>query len=191
MGPKPVISEHGVNFKDGKHDKYIYINDAIELLKAINHEYVEGKMYKYEALESKLTDKEIEDMITSYKPELEETISREITSYKTYLDKEIEDVSTAHPLLNEDEISAFQNNLKIMYDYRIQRAINKIYYMHIIEIISNLIKEHKIKDISTAFNEKFWHIMHTIQGELSNRKSYVATTIKENENATIELEMRF
>jgi Tfp pilus assembly pilus retraction ATPase PilT len=63
--------------------------------------------------------------------------------------------------------------------------------MHIIEIIANIIKEHKIKDISSPFNEKFWHVMQTIQGQLSNKRNYVETQIKENKNGTIELSMKF
>ena len=31
-GLKPVISEHGISFKDGKEDKYIYLSYAIDIL---------------------------------------------------------------------------------------------------------------------------------------------------------------
>ncbi|ADG93823.1 conserved hypothetical protein [Arcobacter nitrofigilis DSM 7299] len=189
QGPKPIISEHGVSFKDGKEDKYVYIQTAIEILNAIDHEYVQGKVYKYDAKILKPSDEEIEKIIIGYKPELKQTIDEEITSYKQYLKEEIENTSNSHPLLNKDELSALQNNLKIMHEYRIQRAINKIYYMHIIEIISDLIKEHEIKDISTPFNEKFWHVLETIQGALAKVKNYRASKIKENPDSTIELKI--
>ncbi|WP_428028632.1 hypothetical protein, partial [Arcobacter sp.] len=190
-GPKPIISEHGVSFKDGKDDKYVYIQNAIEVLHALNHEYIKGRIYKYDAEFIKLSDQEIEDTIIKYKPELKSTIEKEINSYKIYLNEEIEKIATSHPLLNELELSAFKNNLKIMHEYRIQRAINKIYYMHIIEIISDMIKEHKIRDISTPFNERFWHIMQTIQGELANGKNYVKSSLHEKSDSTLELEMDF
>ncbi|WP_419767055.1 hypothetical protein [Arcobacter sp.] len=191
IGPKPIISEHGVSFKDGKEDKYVYIQTAIEILNAINHEYVQGIIYKYDAQITKPSDEEIENIIIGYKPELRKTIEKEITSYKQYLKEEIENSPISHPLLNKDELMALQNNLKIMHEYRIQRSINKICYMHIIEIIADIIKEHKIKDISSPFNEKFWHVMQTIQGQLSNKRNYVDTQIKENKNGTIELSMKF
>ena len=47
VGPKPMISEHGISFKDGKEDKYVYIQNAIEILHALNHEYVKGKIYHF------------------------------------------------------------------------------------------------------------------------------------------------
>ncbi len=189
QGPKPIISEHGVSFKDGKEDKYVYIQTAIEILNAINHEYVHGKVYKYDAQILKPSDEEIEKTIISYKPKLKQTIEKEIVNYKQYLKEEIENTPNSHPLLNKDELSALQNNLKIMHEYRIQRAINKIYYMHIIEIISDLIKEHQIKDISAPFNEKFWHVLETIQGALAKTRNYRNSEIKENPDSTIELKI--
>lgn len=189
VGPKPMISEHGVSFKDGKEDKYVYIQSAIEILNALNHEYTKGKLYKYDADATKLSDQEIENIIIKYKPALKTTIEKEISSYKIYLNDEIENVQNSHPLLNELELSTLQNNLKIMHEYRVQRAINKIYYMHIIEIISDLIKEHKIKDISMPFHERFWHVMQTIQGNLAQSKTFVSSKLIENENSTLELEI--
>lgn len=190
VGPKPIISEHGVSFKDGKEDKYVYIQSAIEILHALNHEYIKGKIYKYDANFIKLSDKEIENTILKYKPELKSTIEKEISSYKIYLDEEIKNVKESHPLLIELELNALKNNLQIMHEYRVQRAVNKIYYMHIIEIISDLIKEHKIRDISIPFNEKFWHILQTVQGDLARGKNSIDSKLIENENCTLELKIR-
>ena len=35
VGLKPVISEHGISFKDGKEDKYVYLSFAIDILIAL------------------------------------------------------------------------------------------------------------------------------------------------------------
>lgn len=187
VGPKPEISEHGINFKDGKHDKYVYIKFAIDILNALNHNYEKGHIYRHDMETSSLDDADIEKVILKYKPQLLQTINKEIDEYSKQLDCEIENLAEIHKTLNEIELYAFKNNLKIMKEYRIQRAINKIYYMHIIEIIAQLIKEHKIKDIQTPFNEKHWHILHTLQGELANDKSYIRSELKEKEDATLEL----
>ena len=42
-GLKPVINEHGISFKDGKEDKFIYLSFAIGILNAIDHEYIHNK----------------------------------------------------------------------------------------------------------------------------------------------------
>lgn len=55
-----------------------------------------------------------------------------------------------------------------MKKYRLQRETNKIIYNHLIEIIVDDIIIHQLKNISAPFNEKFWHVFQTIQGELSN-----------------------
>ena len=191
VGPRPMISEHGISFKDGKEDKYVYIQNAIEILNAINHDYEKGRIYKYDTENSKLNDQEVENFILKYKPELNSTIKKEITSYKLHLDEEIENVSISHPILTQAELTVLQNNFKIMYDYRVQRAINKIYYMHIIEIISDIIKAHKIRDITAPFNEKFWHIMQTIQGNLAHGKNPIRSKLNEREDITLELEIDF
>ena len=36
--PKEMISIHGISFKSGKDDKYVYINPAIEIYHAIHHD---------------------------------------------------------------------------------------------------------------------------------------------------------
>lgn len=38
-GLKPMINEHGVSFKDGKEDKFVYLKYAIDILLAIDHEH--------------------------------------------------------------------------------------------------------------------------------------------------------
>lgn len=57
-----------------------------------------------------------------------------------------------------------------MRDYKIQRAKNKIFYFHCIETIVEIILSNKIKEIDTPFNERFWHILQTIQGVLSKHR---------------------
>lgn len=42
-GPKPIIDEKGIFFKDGKEDKFVYLTFAIDILNSINHPYEEKK----------------------------------------------------------------------------------------------------------------------------------------------------
>jgi len=36
VGPRPTISHRGINFKDGKEDKYVYLMIGIQILQAID-----------------------------------------------------------------------------------------------------------------------------------------------------------
>ena len=47
-GPRPTISHHGVEFKDGKEDKYVYLMIGIQILKAIDKNYEDHKSYSYD-----------------------------------------------------------------------------------------------------------------------------------------------
>ena len=48
-GPRPIISQHGVQFKDGKEDKYVYLMISIQILQAIDKNYEGHKSYSYDS----------------------------------------------------------------------------------------------------------------------------------------------
>ncbi len=186
VGQKPVINEKGVFFKEGKEDKFIYLTFAIDILNAINHEYTINKMYSSEINHKDLSANEILDIILRFHPNLEETMNKEINSYLVHLDKEEKAVSLSS--LSQIEKDTYISNLKIMRNYKIQRAKNKIFYFHCIETIVELILKHKIKEIDVPFNEKFWHILQTIEGNLSKHKISSSLKIpKENIKLTMKL----
>lgn len=145
-GLKPIISEHGITFKDGKEDKFKYLKYAAELLEAFDHEYKRKTNYTHELKEQRLSSNEMLKLILKFHPNIESSMQTEINSYLKHLDEEENDVQN-RSLLNELEKEAFINNLKIMREYKIQRARNKIFYFHCIETIVELIIEHEIKHI--------------------------------------------
>ena len=65
-----------------------------------------------------------------------------------------------------------------MKTYRIQRAINKIYYMHSIELIKEIIFRESIKEIDAPFYEKYWHVLQTIQGLVEEGRYSKHTELK-------------
>lgn len=178
VGPKPIISEKGISFKDGKEDKYIYLVAAIQILEAIDKDYEKQKSYSYDVHGKNYNEDDMQAKLLSYHPELEKKMEEEISSYEKHLDEELENLNIHHSTLNEAEIEAFRNNLNLMRDYRIQRAKNKIFYMHCIETIVEVIKEDKIKDIETPFYEKFWHVLQTIEGELAEGRYGIDSNLK-------------
>lgn len=168
-GLKPVISEHGVSFKDGKEDKFIYLSFAVDMLNAINHNYEQKKKYSHQLNETPLKPNEILDVLLKFHPDLEDTMNQEIDSYVKHLDSEEEDVRN-RVNLSTIEKDTFVANLKLMRTYKTQRAKNKIFYFHCIETIVETIIKYKIKELDTPFNERFWHILQTIEGKLSSHK---------------------
>ncbi|NQY94341.1 MAG: hypothetical protein HRT43_09270 [Campylobacteraceae bacterium] len=176
-GPKPIISQHGISFKEGKEDKYIYLKHSLQILKAISHEYNKNQNYSYYIKTDDLSQDEMTDMVLKYHPDIQSVLNMEVTTYNQYLLTEENDVKDNH-ILTDDEKKIFLNNLKIMEKYKIQRMKNKFFYKHVIQTIKEQIFEHKIKQLTTPFNEKFWHIFQTLQGELSSYKNSVESEIK-------------
>jgi hypothetical protein len=168
-GFKPVISEHGISFKDGKEDKFIYLSFAIDILNAINHTYEQKKTYSHQVNTKPLSPDEIINILLKYHPDLELNMNKEINSYLLHLDEEEKTIEDRTHLLDIEK-NTYISNLKIMRNYKIQRAKNKIFYFHCIETIVETILKYKIKELDTPFNERFWHILQTIEGNLSHHK---------------------
>jgi hypothetical protein len=94
-----------------------------------------------------------------------------------HLDYEYESIKN-NKLMCEIEKKTYLENLKIMKEYRIQRAKNKIFYIHAVQTVAEVIKTNKIKKITTPFFEKFWHTLHTIQGQLAQPKINLKSDLK-------------
>lgn len=167
VGPKELISQNGIDFKTGKDDKYVYINPAMQILKALSHDYQKNTIYHHDIEDIKHSDESILADILHLKPHLETICEKEIRKLKKSLEEEIDNTQNL-PTLKQIEKDSYRNNLIIMKAYRMQRETNKIIYEHLIEILVDVIIEHKIKEVNTPFNERYWHILQTIQGELSN-----------------------
>lgn len=188
IGPKAVISEHGVSFRDGKDDKYVYINGAIQIFKAINHEYQKNMKYNHDIDNTLYSSNDILSTLKESIPEFEDVIHNELRGYKNYLQKQ-EDEVEAKQNLSKDEKVAFINNLKIMKPYREQRFLNKHVYEHVIQAITQRVVENKLHEIQTPFNERFWHILQTISGWLSSNYNISSTldTLHDEDNIIIKL----
>jgi len=181
VGPRPFITHHGITFKDGKEDKYVYLMIGFQILKAIDKDFSEQKSYSYDVNSKRFSNEEILSAMLQYEPNLEHDITKEITLYEQKLNHEIEDVANKN--LSQIEKEVLVNNLKIMKEYRIQRAINKIYYMHNVFEIASVIKREKIAEIDTPFYEKYWHVLRTLQGELLKYKNSINTELKIEKNS--------
>jgi hypothetical protein len=174
-GLKPIINEHGISFKDGKEDKFIYLGFAVDILNAIDHTYEQKRKYSHQINAKPLSSNEIVDILLKYHPDLEIIMQNEIESYLHHLDEE-EKIVENRTHLSELEKKTYLSNLQIMRNYKIQRAKNKIFYFHCIETVVETILKYKIKELDTPFNERFWHILQTIEGNLSNHK--ITSTLK-------------
>ncbi|MDY0328483.1 MAG: hypothetical protein RBR07_09565 [Arcobacteraceae bacterium] len=176
-GPRPVISQYGIEFKEGKEDKYVYLMISIQILKAIDKNFKESKHYSYDLSSKKIADEEILNTMISYEPTLAQSVENEAQNYEKKIEEEIEYIKNLHTI-GEIERDVWVNNLELMKEYRIQRAINKIFYIHSIYEIVEIIKREKIKEIDTPFYEKYWHVLKSIEGTINGEKNSLRANIE-------------
>lgn len=169
IGFKPQISQHGVSFKQGKDDKYIYLPYVYEILEAINSDYNTNKNHSSSIkIDNSNISKLYSKVIEQY-PNLKQEIEDNVAKFKNFLENQKQEIKESN-ILNELDKSAYLTNLDLMQDYQLKRAKNKIFYYYSVYTVSNIIKENKIKEIDLPFNEKFWHVLKTLQGVLSREK---------------------
>lgn len=187
-GPKESISAHGISFKRGKDDKYVYIYPAFQLYNAIHHEYEKDIIYTYNVEGKRLNDEALFAQLLTLNSNLQTMIEEDLNMLNSYLEEEIEK-SASHKEYDEEERKVYKNNLLLMKEYRIQRETNKIVYKNLIKIIVDDIIEHRLKEMSAPFNERYWHIFQTIQGELSNhnKRSIGSTLDIHHENSALTI----
>lgn len=177
MGPRPIITHHGVSFKEGKEDKYVYLVSVIEILHALEHIDDVTKEFHYYEKNLSLKDCEMEDAIKKYHQDLECVMEQEIASFEKHLDQEEQSVDL-NQVLKPEEKEALRNNYRYMRAYRIQRAKNKVFYFHAIHTVVELIKAKKIKKLATTFDEHHWHVLQTIEGDLMKGKGGLRATLE-------------
>ena len=173
VGPKVFISQHGISFKKGKEDKYIYLHTAVFLLLAID----KHRQNRYSRAPSEtLSDQEVLEVLQAYEPDLEQHVAQEEQRYETHIE-EMREQARSHPL-TEDEHKAWLNNIEIMRPYLIQREINKLYYIHCIKAIQEVIHQERYREVDISFSLKNWHILTSIAGNLEYGVKSVRTAIK-------------
>lgn len=181
VGPKPIISHTGIQFDNNKDDKYSYLNIAIQLVKALDHPYIDNRVYNYNVESKRLSDRELEDEVRRICPNVESLLEKQNHN----IEDEIEhNLKRAHEnkILSEADKETLQNNIKIMYDYMIQRSINKSVYYCVINALAEILKKDHIDYLVVPMFQNFNHVFHSIQGALKILKYPIETDLQIYEN---------
>lgn len=192
-GPKPLISAHGITFDLNKEDKFAYLSIVAELIKALSHEYLDGKSYSYITSGKPLETEEILSLIRSIDPNLEQ----EVKNRQEIVEKEIReelDRANSNRVICDEECHVLIKNIELLRQYRINRSINKTVYYSGIDSLANIIKASHIDHISAQMFPKFHHVFHSIQGALGKLHPPVDSTIdiyEENGHLTVRLNILF
>lgn len=193
VGPKPIISHHGVSFDNNKVDKFDYLNIVLQLLNALDHEYIEEKTYTYDTNTKRLDYNKLVDELYKYCPDIDAVVEDRDHIIEEDIAKELQDAKE-NTVLSAIDKEILLNNITIMHDYLVQRAINKSVYYYAIEMLAHLVRKHHLKYIVVPMYEKFVHILHSLQGVLKKQKYPLDTKLEiyqENGKLLTKLEIIF
>ena len=177
VGPKPMISKSGIDFDQSKEDKFIYLNIALQLLKAIDHEYYEDKKYIYNINSPHISEDTLEKEIKKYCHNYEELIAKENHILEDEFQDELRHIFE-NKTLESIEKEVCENNWNMMHDYILQRSINKKVYYCIIQQLAEVVKKDNINYIITPMNQSFIHVLHSVQGALTEQKFPIDTKLE-------------
>lgn len=193
VGPRVEISNHGIFYKKSKEDKYVYLMVALEILKDIDNDYDKKPSYSHPFDNKELDEVALHTVLKYHKNDYEENIKVACASYLQKMENEIAYIQNL-PHLTYIDKEVWTKNIELMKKYRVQRAMNKIYYMHCIKNITDLIKHKKIKEITTPFNKNFFHVLNSIKGALiAGRPSLDTKVLKardKDDNMVIKLSIK-
>lgn len=191
VGPKPIISYAGIEFDNNKEDKFAYLNIAVQLTKALNHDYFEDKIYTYQTDTKRLEKHELMDELKKICPNLSTLMERGSHLIEEDIEHDIKRAQE-NSVLDKESKEILQNNINIMHDYLVQRSVNKRVYYCVIDHLAELLKKDHINYVVAPMYQNFAHVFHSIQGSLKRQKFPIDTKIeilKENENLVVKLKV--
>jgi vacuolar-type H+-ATPase catalytic subunit A/Vma1 len=191
VGPKPHISHTGIDFDNNKEDKYVYLHIVVQLIKALSHDYFEDKKYTYTTDDTKVDARRLMHELKTVCKNLPDLIKKENISVEEEIEENIQRAHENKTLTKEDKIT-LENNINIMHDYLVQRAINKSVYYCSIKVLADLLKKDHIDYIITPMYPQFTHVLHSVQGVLVKEKFPIDTKIdiyKEDSKLFVKLQV--
>lgn len=176
-GPKVIFSRQGVDFDNNKEDKYAYLNIAIQIFKAFEHDYAPGEKYVYNSSTKRLSDSEILDFIRATFPNHDKLLEQAKEDANSFFAQEKERATNRKPLISEEEFNSWIKNVELMEEYIMQRHFNKNIYYTVINRIGKRMKDRNIGEIHTPMFQKFVHVLHSLQGVLSQNPNPLSSTV--------------
>lgn len=177
VGPKPIISHTGIDFDNNKEDKFAYLNIVVQLLKALDHEYIENRVYKYHTDTDRLHNDELMHELKKHCPHIDSLMQASNHDIEEEIQHNLERANESKTL-EDDEKKTLSNNINLMHDYIVQRSINKSVYYCTIDTLAKLLQKDNIDYVIAPMFQKFAHVLHSVQGVLRKAEFAIDTKIE-------------
>ena len=176
VGPKPLISKSGISFDSEYDDRYTYLNIAIQLMKALDHDYFENRTYQYAVDSKRLNDDDILEGLKTHCGDIEKVVEDAVEHEKAVIEDELKRASE-NKIISDLEKEALIKNIKMMTAYRLQYATNDALYQCAVKKLAEHVKKDHIDYVVVPMFQRFAAVLHSIQDELSQQKFPIDTTM--------------
>ena len=186
VGAMPLVSAKGVGFDQTQQDKYTLLNAAIELIKALDFGADERTQHLYHAESKTHTPQEMLDTLKAYCSDFDAIIESREKKAEALVENLTSRVKN-NTTINEDERTAWLNNIALMEKYYYQYVTNASAYDAALHVISDEIHDAKIQEIRVPMFRNYGLVFHDLQYLLEQRKSPIDSelTIEHNEDGYI------
>ena len=174
VGPKPIISHTSIEFDENKEDKYVYLSVVAQLIQALDHDYIDDKSYVYE--KNLFSHDECLYILNKYCKNLNTLLTQTNDSAQEDMEHDKERARN-NDMLSDQDKEVLINNIDIMHDYVMQRAVNKNVYYCAVNILADIVQEDHIEHITTPYTEPFLHVLHSLQGTLVYKQAPIDTKL--------------
>lgn len=192
VGPKPIISHEGIEFDNNDEDAFAYLNIAVQMLKSLTHEHIHNGIYVYNTSSPRLSYEELNEELQNYCQNMHKITTIENEDVISDVELEIKNAHSHIPLSTQDRI-ALENNINLMREYILQRAINNHVYDCIIKELTSLVIKTKTTLMITPMFQKFSHILHSIKDSLLTQTPSVGSSLEvyqDGANLLIKLQVQ-
>jgi len=174
VGPKPLIYKTGISFDSEYDDRYTYLNIAVQLLKALDHDYFEDKTYQYAVDSRRLRDNDILEGLQEYCGDIEAVVQESVNAEQALIKDELQRAKE-NRTLTDIERDALMKNISIMENYRLQYATNEKLYNCAVERLADHVKKDHIDYVVVPMFQRFAAVLHSVQDALSSQKFPIDT----------------
>jgi len=170
VGPKPVISQHGVSFNQSKPDKYIYLHAAVELLETLEGCVMDATcsitddgaidLSEWQGID--FSRGELSGLVKKHCKDIDALMEKKEVKTEELLTELKENVH-ANKRLTADEKRAWLGNIAIMHDYLIQYVENELAFDCMLNVLAEDIYRREIKEIRFDLSRNYGFVMTYLQ----------------------------
>jgi len=178
IGPKPIVTQHGITFDKSEPDRFVFLHAAIEIIEVLEDCVKDSSCSIKDGIVDlshwdgmKFSDDEIQELVKKHCDNIEQIIDKREERLQQLLKELKENVNTASTLTS-DEKEAWLGNIEIMKDYYMQFIENELAYECMLDVLIRDIKKRNIKEIIFALYRNYGFVFSYLKEMLINTSKY-------------------